>query len=91
MTQGDRIQIGPCGRRLQLCAAVLLVFVSPAASAYVGPGAGLGILAALFAIVAAVVATIFGLVLWPFRMIAKRRRGKQATPAEEPKSDSDAA
>jgi hypothetical protein len=44
------------------------------AMAYVGPGAGLGILGALLAILLAVVATVVGLVVWPLRMLARRRK-----------------
>ena len=53
-----------------LCACLF----APAAFAYVGPGAGLGVLGAVLAIFAAVLATVVGLVVWPVRMIMRRRR-----------------
>jgi hypothetical protein len=63
------------------CAAMF----APAAFAYVGPGAGLGVLGAMLAIVAAVLATVLGLILWPVRMIM--RRMKRTADAKEPASD----
>ena len=62
------------------------------ASAYMGPGAGLGLLGSLLAVVAVVLVALFGLVILPFRMLLKRRkansgqlqdsgkRGNQAPP-----------
>ena len=46
---------------------------APAALSYVGPGAGLGMIATLLAMILAIVATLFGLVLWPIRWYARRR------------------
>lgn len=56
----------------------VLFAATPPAMAYVGPGAGLGVLGAMLAIGAAVLATLLGLVLWPIRLIRRRRKG---TPA----------
>jgi hypothetical protein len=58
------------------------------AMAYVGPGAGLGVLGTLLAVIIATLATVVGLVLWPVRALARRlkaRRGEtsaNATKAE---------
>jgi hypothetical protein len=60
-----------------LCACAF----APAALAYVGPGAGLGVLGAMLAILAAVLATVVGLIVWPVRMIMRRRR-RNATAGE---------
>jgi hypothetical protein len=58
----------------------LLVAWAPAALAYVGPGAGLGMIATLFAMVLAVIATVVGLILWPIRKLRHRRKsGESAT------------
>ena len=46
---------------------------APAALSYVGPGAGLGMIATLLAMILAIVATLFGLVLWPIRWYARRK------------------
>lgn len=52
----------------------LLVAYAPAALPYVGPGAGLGMIASLAAIVLAVLATIVGLVIWPIRRLMQRKK-----------------
>lgn len=65
-----------------LCAATLIVSCfAPNALAYVGPGAGLGILGAILAVIAAVLASVVGLVLWPIRRYLRRRKEPQ-TKAE---------
>lgn len=58
--------------RAALLGATLAAF-APAAWAYVGPGAGLGMIASLFAVVIAVLATLVGLVMWPIRRFRQRR------------------
>lgn len=49
------------------------------AAAYMGPGAGLGMLGSLIAVAAAVVVAVVGLVLLPLRLIRKRWRKAQPT------------
>jgi hypothetical protein len=51
-----------------------LVAYAPAALPYVGPGAGLGMIASLVAVVLAVLATIVGLVIWPIRRLMRRKK-----------------
>jgi fatty acid desaturase len=65
---------------------VPLVAYAPAALSYVGPGAGLGMIASLLAVILAVLATVVGLVLWPIRWYA-RRRNSRASEAKPPGSD----
>ena len=55
----------------------------PGALAYVGPGAGLGLLAALAAVIGAVLLTIVGLFLWPLRALARRRKAAEEPDKEE--------
>jgi uncharacterized membrane protein len=62
---------------------VILAGYAPAALSYVGPGAGLGMIASLFAMVLAVLATIVGLILWPFRLLMRRMKRRNST--EQPK------
>lgn len=65
--------------RLPLAAfAGMIAVYAPTSLAYVGPGAGLGMLASLFAILLAVVATIVGLVLWPIRKFSRRNKPSAA-------------
>jgi hypothetical protein len=62
-------------------AAGLLLSTAPA-EAYIGPGAGLSLLGALWALIAAIAAAVMFIVLWPFRTMIKRRAAqKQAVTA----------
>ena len=53
--------------------AVLLAAAAPA-QAYMGPGAGLGMLGSLVAVIGAVAIALCGILILPVRMILKRRR-----------------
>jgi len=55
------------------------------ALAYVGPGAGVTMLGALWAVIVAVVFVIGGLLIWPIRMLLRKTRpGEQIkTPENE--------
>lgn len=66
------------GRRLVLLATGTAVMVAAAfpAWAYVGPGAGLTLLGALWGLVLAVVMSIGFVILWPFRRFMRRRKRK---------------
>ena len=57
---------------LYLLTAMLAMFPVPG-SAYVGPGAGLGMIGSLIAVIIAVLVAIAGLVIFPFRLLMKRR------------------
>ena len=69
--------------------AAALAAYAPAAFSYVGPGAGLGVIASLIAVVLAVIATLVGIVLWPIRLIARRRKAADQKP--EPPTPEDGA
>lgn len=57
----------------------LLFLVASPAMAYIGPGAGLSLLGALWGLVAAVGAALLFVLLWPLRrMMRRRREAKQA-------------
>lgn len=70
--------------RLIVCA--LFASVPWAAEAYVGPGAGLGMIGSLLAVVGAMLLSLIGLILWPLRMLRKRMqakgRGKAGSPSD---------
>ncbi len=70
--------------RLFLLALVFALLPVVHASAYVGPGAGLGAIGALIAIVGAVLVAIFGVIFLPITMIRKKRK-KQAAEIEAEK------
>lgn len=60
-------------------AALLSVFVAALlaagpAAAYMGPGAGLGMIGSLVAVIGAVLIAVLGIVILPVRMILKKRR-----------------
>lgn len=66
--------------RLSFLLAALLA-AGPAA-AYMGPGAGLGMLGSLFAVIGAVLVAVLGILVLPVRMIMKKRRkAASADPA----------
>lgn len=57
--------------------ALIAVTLSPdPALAYIGPGAGLGMIGSLIAVLGAVVLALVGLFVLPFRMLMKRRKQK---------------
>ena len=62
---------------------VLVLTVSEPAWAYVGPGAGLSLLGALWALLAALGTALLFVVLWPLRQMRRRRRARHATPPVE--------
>jgi membrane protein implicated in regulation of membrane protease activity len=55
-----------------------LGLVSMAAEAYVGPGAGITLLSALWAVLLAVVLALGGLLIWPVRALRRRLRQRKA-------------
>ena len=62
----------------------LLAAAPLVAQAYVGPGAGLGMIGSLLAVVGAMLLSLLGLILWPWRVLKKRRQAKRV--AETTKS-----
>lgn len=45
-------------------------------SAYVGPGAGITMLGALWAVILAVLFVLGGILVWPIRSLLRRRKGR---------------
>lgn len=73
-------------------AAVMLLATAAPAFAYVGPGAGLSLLGALWALVAAVFAAVGFVVMWPIRkMLKNRRRAAASTTAQQASATSRSA
>lgn len=79
------------GRRhgIILALATLFGLWAAPALAYVGPGAGLSLLSALWALLAAVGAALAFIILWPLRRMMRKRSAPSATaasatPAEPP-------
>lgn len=55
----------------------LVALGSAPAMAYIGPGVGISMLGALWAVIATIVVALIGIVLWPLRAMLKRRRGEK--------------
>lgn len=67
--------------RLAALAAALSLVAGPA-SAYIGPGAGLSVVAAFWALLTAVVSSLLFLALWPIRNRLRRRKAARDGAAE---------
>jgi membrane protein implicated in regulation of membrane protease activity len=62
-------------------AGAMMLIAFPA-QAYVGPGAGLSLLSALWAVLAAIVVAVGFVLMWPLRkMMRKRKANRAAKPA----------
>jgi Flp pilus assembly protein TadB len=68
-------------KTIAILACFCLSLAPLAASAYVGPGAGLSLLGALWALIVAVAAAVIFLFAWPIRRM--RRRKREAKEFEE--------
>jgi hypothetical protein len=69
--------------RIGILATLMTLGANPVL-AYVGPGAGLGLLSAFWALLSAIVSSLAFLVIWPIRHRLRRRResrGSQRKPA----------
>lgn len=68
---------------LAALAAAGLAFGAGPALAYIGPGAGLSLLGALWGVVAAVAAALLFLLVWPLRRFMRRQRSIAQRAATE--------
>ncbi len=62
--------------------ALVFAWVTPAA-AYIGPGAGLSLLGALWGVFAAIAAALLFLLIWPLRRLLRRNRQAPVAQAAE--------
>ena len=72
-----------------ILASCVLCFLPLAANAYVGPGAGLSLLGALWALIVAVGAAVVFLFAWPIRRMRRRKREARELEARERDARSD--
>lgn len=70
-----------------VAAVVATMTVPGTAVAYVGPGAGLGALGALLAVIASVLIAIGIVLYWPFRLLIRRLRGTWPSHKREDAQD----
>lgn len=75
--------IRKCSVLAGLAAAGLAYGAAPAL-AYIGPGAGLSLLGALWGVVAAVAAALLFLLIWPLRRFMRRQRAATQRSAAQP-------
>lgn len=68
--------------RIGILATLMTLGASPVL-AYVGPGAGLGLLSAFWALLSAIVSSLAFLIIWPIR---RRLRWRRESRGSEPKS-----
>lgn len=69
--------------RKMLLALVTLITTPALAEAYVGPGAGLGLLAAFWAGLLAIGTVLMFLVAWPMRRLLRRQKAAASDEAPE--------
>lgn len=68
---------------LILIAALVTVGATASAQAYVGPGAGLSLLGALWALLVAILAAVGFIFAWPIRKWLRKRKARHAASAGE--------
>jgi hypothetical protein len=67
---------------LALAAAALVASWAEPAAAYIGPGAGITMLGALWGVIVAIALALAAVLFWPIRiLLRKRRKPAGATPA----------
>jgi protein-S-isoprenylcysteine O-methyltransferase Ste14 len=74
---------------LKTIVILMLLAVSPAAMAYIGPGAGISVLGSLLGILGTIVVAIGAIIFWPIRKFLKRKKQAKATAGEESASEND--
>ena len=68
---------------ISVCVLLLVIFIQQPAMAYVGPGTGIAALGAFLAIVAGIIAAIFGFLWYPIkRLLRKRKQTAVENPQE---------
>jgi hypothetical protein len=63
-------------------AALLLMLAPGLALAYVGPGAGISMLGALWGLIVGVVMAVGVILFWPIRIMLRKAKAKKANAAE---------
>ncbi len=68
---------------ISICVFLLVVFLQQPALAYVGPGTGIAALGALLAIIAGVIAAIFGFLWYPIKRLLRKRNQTETRNIQE--------
>ena len=70
--------------------ATSLTLFAGTAAAYVGPGAGITVIGALWGLIAGVVMAVGVILFWPIRLLLRKRKAKQEALAAGSDSEDDA-
>lgn len=70
--------------RASLLLAAFAALLGTPALAYVGPGAGISLLGALWGVIVAVVLATGMVLFWPIRIMLRKRKAAKAAAAGEP-------
>lgn len=62
---------------------LLVIFIQQPALAYVGPGTGIAALGALLAIIAGVIAAVFGFLWYPIKRLLRQRKQTRSEDTKE--------
>ena len=57
---------------------LILIAVTPVASAYIGPGSGISVVGSLLGLLATILLAFGAIILWPYRRLLKKRALKKA-------------
>ena len=68
-------------RKVNFILAGLSLLFSGTAMAYVGPGAGISVLGALWGLIVGVVMALAVILFWPIRMMIRKNKAKKAAAA----------
>jgi membrane protein implicated in regulation of membrane protease activity len=74
-------------RLIPLIASAAILLLPDTAAAYVGPGAGLTMLGALWAVILALFAALFFVVAWPVRRMLRQRHRNAPSAARGRRKD----
>lgn len=78
---------------IKKCATILVPILAGAASevalAYVGPGAGLSLIGALWGLLVAVIAALAFVIVWPIRRMRRQRSAHRRAARDNPGSRRD--
>ena len=77
--------------RIMIPVAISLICFAGSASAYVGPGAGITVIGALWGLIAGVAVAIGVILFWPIRMMLRKRKANKEALVEDADSEQEAA
>lgn len=77
--------------KVNILLTVALSLWAGTAAAYVGPGAGITVLGALWGLIIGVVMAVGVILFWPIRMMLRKKKAQKEALAEGPSSDETAA